>query len=175
MTVQESKKSRGRGRPTRLTEATEAAILAGLREGKVMGEICSAGAMPSRELVQAWMAERPNFRAKVQRARELGADAMAERALQIADETPPVSGEVARARLRADVRLKLAAAWNATYSNRPQVQVTHEPPRIDFGLSPEKMVYLVRAVEAALGSDVVDVTPLRLAAPVQRKKDRQGS
>lgn len=162
-----------RGRPTKLTPQVRERILNELRDGKLLHEVCQAAGI-DRVTVYSWMRVDAEFCAAVRRAREDGSDALAEAALSIADAADPVPGVIAKARLRADVRLKLAAAWNPTYSNRPQVQVTHEPPRIDFGLSPEKMVYLVRAVEAALGSDVIDVTPLRLAASLQRTKGRLG-
>lgn len=164
----ECKHVKRRGRPTKLTEQVELRLLRELSDGKLMGEICAAGDMPHRVTVQNWMASSPDFRSKVQRAREIGTDALAEAALTIADETPPMPGEVAKARLRADMRMKLAAAWNQpTYGNRPNVQITNEAPQVSFALTADQMAKLADVVRAVMSEDAVDVTP-RMLAPSRR-------
>ena len=153
-----------RGRPRMLTPKLEERILAELRDGRLMGAICEAEGMPHRTTVQRWMSESPEFRAKVYRAREIGTDALAESAMTIADEAPPMPGDVAKARLRSDVRLKLAAAWNqGTYGNRPAVVVQNEAPRVQLRLDADKLAALAEAMRRMLVEEPIDVTPRKLA------------
>lgn len=82
--------------------------------------------MPTWSTVYAWIASRPEFAARIERAREVGADAIAQEALEIAD-TPREGfrveeSEAGTKRIREDMlghrklqvetRLKLLAKWH---------------------------------------------------------------
>lgn len=56
--------------------------------------------------------------------------------------------------------------------NRPTVQVSQDVPRVEFGLSPEKMVSLASMVRPLLEHNAIDITPPRLAAPLHGTKGR---
>jgi hypothetical protein len=87
-----------------------------------MSAICREADMPSRTTVFEWMSNQ-SFSERIARARELGADAIAEEALSIADDGsfdtvetdrgPKMDSEwVARSKLRVETRLKLLAKWS---------------------------------------------------------------
>jgi hypothetical protein len=155
-----------RGRPTKQNANVRVRILEGLRDGRVMRELCGIGDMPDRVTIYAWMAADPAFKADVARAREEGADALVENALAIADEVAPVSGDVAKARLRADMRMKIAAAYQpGTYGNRSTVQINSAPPPLSVSLTPAQLVQLAQAVAPVLDGEAVDVTPRVIARP----------
>lgn len=153
------------GRPTKMTDKTKTRILSELRDGKVLRDICNAPDLPDRITVYDRMKADPVFRAEVLRARQDGADALVETALVIADEVAPVTGEVQRARLRADVRMKMAAAFNQqVYGNRPNIVVQTEQPRIEFKLDPDKLAALAEAMRKMLVDGPIDVSPRQLAS-----------
>lgn len=80
--------------------------------------------MPTVDLVMKWQRKDPAIRQAIAEAREMGADAMAEECLQIADEATPVSVQVAK--LRIGTRLRLAGAWAPGTYGRPEQQTS--PP-----------------------------------------------
>lgn len=75
--------------------------------------------MPARQTVHDWMKADEDFAGQFARAREDGADVIAEDSLEIVDATPERdamgkvdSGWVAHQKLRAEHRLKLLAKWS---------------------------------------------------------------
>ena len=74
-----------------------------------------------------WMKADPDLATAYYDARSIGADAIADGILTIADEVTASTVEVAKARLRTDVRLKLLAKWQPDkYGDK--VDVRHQGP-----------------------------------------------
>ena len=88
-----------------------------------MAQICRDAGMPHRSVVSDWAKAKPAVAAKIQTARDVGFDAIAQQALDIADDTTrdtlttergqeiPDTEWIARSRLRVETRLKLLAKW----------------------------------------------------------------
>jgi hypothetical protein len=95
--------------------------------------------MPAWQKIYEWMARDPDLSGAIARARDIGADAIAEEALEILD-TPPEriltktgevidSGYVTWQRNRAELRLKLLAKWNPKkYGDRQIIAGDKENP-----------------------------------------------
>jgi len=92
-----------------------------LSEGETLRAICRDEEMPPWRSVYDWISQDEGFAARFARAREVGADAIAEETLDILDELPERtntehgdkvdSGYVAWQKNRAEQRLKLLAKW----------------------------------------------------------------
>lgn len=107
------------------TPELEAEILARLSEGEPLRAILRSdpARFPSKSVFYAWMAGDDDLKARFLKAREEGADALAEECLEIADdarndwmerqgEGPQLNGEhVQRSKLRIYTRLQLLAKW----------------------------------------------------------------
>ncbi len=109
--------------------AAQARIVELMCDGKTLSAICrDEPGMPHRQRVYEWIDADADFAKAMERAREQGADAIAEEILEIADdgsndwmkrhgkdgdESWVVNGEhVQRSRLRVESRLKLRAKWH---------------------------------------------------------------
>lgn len=111
---------RGRGRPTKKTEAIIAEICAGAAIGKSSVEICE-GAGINKDTMWAWMAEDKDFSDRYAKAKRTCAQMYADEIIQIADKTDndftetqdgkivPDYELVARSRLRIDTRKWIAS------------------------------------------------------------------
>lgn len=122
------------GRPTVMTEAIKDAILERLAAGESLRTICADDDMPCRRTVFSCMAADADFLHRYRAAREAGAEALVDEALDIADDGTndwmeranggvSLNGEaVARSKLRTDTRMRLAAFYNPKrFSERHQV------------------------------------------------------
>ena len=102
-------------------------IATGLSEGVPLRELCREEGMPSFVAVYDWINADPDWNLRIARAREFGADALAEECLSIADNASndwmdnhnpddpgyKINGEhVQRSKLRIETRLKLLAKWS---------------------------------------------------------------
>lgn len=97
-----------------------------IAEGKTLAEICRMKGMPARRTVYDWLRNEPEFAAAMDVARDVGADAIAEEALRIADtpmegiETTTVdklttekrADMLGHRKLQVETRLKLLAKWH---------------------------------------------------------------
>lgn len=100
-----------------------------IAEGEPLRQICRESHMPGWVTVYNWINTRPDFAERFARARDLGADAIAESCLEIADDATndwmlktdregnaagwQLNNEhVQRSKLRIETRLKLLAKWN---------------------------------------------------------------
>lgn len=108
-----------RGAPSRRTPEVEGRLIEGISEGIPLQSLCREEGMPAWRTVYDWMESDPAFAARIARAREVGADAIASESLEIVDEEPQRgpdgkidSGWVAHQKLRAEHRLKLLAKWS---------------------------------------------------------------
>lgn len=108
-----------KGSGSKRTPEVEARLVDGISEGVPLQQLCREPGMPAWRTVYVWMEEDPEFGARIARARDVGADAIAAQSLDIVDEAPERgpdgkvdSGWVAHQKLRAEHRLKLLAKWS---------------------------------------------------------------
>lgn len=111
-----------------------------IAQGEPLRQICRDEQMPAWRTVYDWLESESDFAARFARAREIGFDAIAQEALQIADETqegvettvkPDGSVEEKRGdmlghrKLRIETRLKLLAKWDPKrYGDRIQNDIS---------------------------------------------------
>ena len=74
------------GRPSDYTEELAEAICLRLAEGESLRSVCSDDGMPSKQAVLRWLNRHEKFRAQYVRAKEQGAEAIAEELFDIADD-----------------------------------------------------------------------------------------
>lgn len=120
------------GRPSKYTEALVDEICERLSNGKTLRSICRDDHMPHWNTVYQWMADDVTISGRIARARDLGADAIAEGTVEIIDQEPERDqygkidpGWVAHQKLRAEHRLKLLAKWQPKkYGDRITQELT---------------------------------------------------
>ena len=110
------------GRPSKYTPELAAEICERLSNGEPLRQICRDAHMPAWTAIYAWAAADKDLSERIAQAREQGADAIAEEALEILDSPPEYvltkqgeavdSGYVTWQRNRAEMRLKLLAKWH---------------------------------------------------------------
>lgn len=114
------------GAPTIYTEEIAEEICDWVAAGGTLRAFCRQEGMPRWRTVYDWISAREDFRTRMELARELGADAIAEEALAIADtpqigeiETQGPEGKITRRedmlghrKLQVETRLKLLAKWH---------------------------------------------------------------
>lgn len=126
---------------TKFTQEIADEICERLSEGEPLRQICRDPHMPKWRTVYDWINRDEEFAARIARARELGYDAIAESALEIADDGTndwmekrnrkgetigyELNGEhVQRSKLRVHTRLQLLAKWSPKkYGDRHQVDL----------------------------------------------------
>ncbi|ECD2965765.1 DNA packaging protein [Salmonella enterica subsp. enterica serovar Typhimurium] len=74
------------GRPSDYTEELAEVICLRLAEGESLRSVCRDDGMPSKQAVLRWLARNESFRAQYVRAKEEGAEAIAEELFDIADD-----------------------------------------------------------------------------------------
>jgi hypothetical protein len=114
------------GRPSTYTQAIADAICARIADGQTLRAICREEDMPAWRTVYDWLQADEGFAARFARAREVGADAIAQEVLDIADtplegirteigddgKTKTVSEDMlGHRKLQIETRLKLLAKW----------------------------------------------------------------
>lgn len=99
------------GRPSEYNAETAEAICVRLAAGESLSSVCRDPAMPVKPTVLRWLARNIEFQTQYARAKQEGADAVAEQMFDIADEEPPLKedgsidqGAIAYAKHRTDVR-----------------------------------------------------------------------
>lgn len=113
------------GRPSSYTQEIADEICERIAGGETLSSVCRDERMPMRRTIYDWIVSNETFSAHIARARELGADAIADDTLRIAD--TPVDAYIEKAgkdgveitkkdaiehrRLQVDTRLKLLAKW----------------------------------------------------------------
>lgn len=115
------------GRPSKYTQALSDEICERISNGETLTSICkSSPTMPERTVFYDWMETRPELTQRFARAREIGADAIAEEAFGISntpcggiiEKTGPDGTTITREdmlghrRLQVETRLKLLAKWS---------------------------------------------------------------
>lgn len=111
------------GRPSKRTPEMEEAIINGLMDGYSLVQICKPNTMPNRRTILRWMEDDEAFATRCARAREIQADLMDDKIIQLIDE---VNVENASA-----MRVKLSALqWRASklapkkYGDKQEVEHT---------------------------------------------------
>lgn len=108
--------------------AVQQRIIDEMSNGKTLSEICRQEGMPHRRRVYEWIADDADFAKAMDRAREIGADAIADEQLEIADDASNdwmkrhskdgteewvLNGEhVQRSKLRIWTRQQLLEKWH---------------------------------------------------------------
>ena len=138
-----------KGSGSKYTEELSEQICALVSNGVNLRSVCRMEGMPAWRTVYDWVVDRPDFAARLARARDLGYDALAEEALEIAN-TPHLgqkkvyssgAGEdedsmtvteddmLGHRKLQIETRLKLLACWNPKkYGNKVAVGGDPENP-----------------------------------------------
>jgi len=120
-------------KPTKMTAELVEELVAWVSEGNTLAAFCRKHEL-GRRTVYDWLEADPELTARFARARELGADAIADDILSIADDGSNdtyIDDEgnektdqdvIQRSRLRVDARLKLLAKWfPQRYGDKVQV------------------------------------------------------
>lgn len=127
------------GRPSTFNPEIATEICERLAGGEPLRAICRDEHMPHWSTVYDWIAKDKELSLRIARAREVGYDAIAEEALEIAD--TPEEGErtersadgykvvcedmLGHRKLRVDTRLKLLAKWSPKkYGDRTAMELT---------------------------------------------------
>lgn len=114
-------------------------IIERISNGEPLKAICRDEHMPTWSVVYRWIRENPDFATGMNIARDMGADAIAEEALSIAD--TPVLGEeteddgekvkvkrgdmLGHRKLQVETRLKLLAKWHPKkYGDKTAMELT---------------------------------------------------
>lgn len=127
--------------------------------GRPLMELCREPGMPAWRTVYDWMRADAEFGAAFARARDDGADAIAEQTLAIVDEQPKRGPDgkidpawVAHQKLRAEHRLKLLAKWNPKkYGERLEVDNRVSVREVSDEQLLEKLSGLGIAVPSVMG------------------------
>lgn len=161
-------------RPSKRTSRVEDEICRRLSEGETLRAICRDEEMPPWRSVYDWISQDEGFAARFARAREVGADAIAEETLDIIDELPGRtntehgdkvdSGYVAWQKNRAEQRLKLLAKWfPKKYGDKAALELTGAdggPVQITDTERAAKIAAILAAAKARRDGDTDDVTDL---------------
>lgn len=155
------------------TEEIGQEIARRISEGEPLARICRDPEMPNRRTVNRWRKEFPEFDALMLEARDLGADAIADECLEIADdgrndwmekldkdEQPAgwvLNGEhISRSKLRIETRLKLLAKWDPRrYGDKLAIGGASDLPAIrsERDLSEAELLAIAKAAAAQEGAD----------------------
>jgi hypothetical protein len=127
------------GRPSKYTPELAQEICQRLSEGEPLRQICRDDHMPAWQKIYEWMVKDAELSGAIARAREVGQDAMAERAyLEMYQEPERIlsegggkidPGHVQLVKARAEITLKLLAKWNPKrYGDRVELAGDKENP-----------------------------------------------
>lgn len=150
------------GRPSRYTPELAARIIHELRAGMTPPQIAQRfDWSPEHETIYAWIAGNPEFSAAVARARRIGASAMADETLRLADNAvPDEKGRVEKDRLRITARQWLAGKYDSRFADRQVIQHEEHGQAVELEqVSTEGLQAGLRAIQAALArKQAVDVS-----------------
>lgn len=156
------------GRKSTYTEAIAKEICERIAEGEPLRQICRDNHMPGWVTVYAWINTHPDFAERFAHARDLGADAIAEECLAIAD-TPLTGEEITDAptgrtirkadmlghrKLQVETRLKLLAKWNPKkYGEAQKVELSGGLKLT--GMSNEELEAEIASLTAQIGHSAI--------------------
>lgn len=105
-------------------ETIETRICELLAQGHSLAAICRRKNLPAPSTIYKWPAESPEFSERYAHAREQQADFYADEIIEIADNCPPETGEVAKAKLKIDARKwKAARLAPKKYSDKTELDL----------------------------------------------------
>lgn len=153
-------------------------IIERISNGEPLKAICRDEHMPTWSVVYRWIRDIPDFATEMNIARDMGADAIAEEALSIAD-TPVVGEETEESetgrkvrrgdmlghrKLQVETRLKLLAKWHPKkYGDRTAMELTGAdggPVRITDTERAAKIAAILAAAKARRDMESDDVADL---------------
>jgi hypothetical protein len=149
-----------KGRPTKYAPALAAHIVELFRQGLTVPEVSRREGTPDTANLYRWLDNYPDFREAVSRARAAGAAAMADRAVDIADNAD-IENKVAvqRARLQVDARFRLAAVYDRRFSDRQIVTHEHAEPGQSLDMAGQDIATLAAQLGKLLAkAQAIDVT-----------------
>lgn len=138
-----------------------------LCEGKTLRSFCRQDGKPSFGTVYAWIKKIDGFAERLERAREIGADAISEECMEIMDDStndymermasngesyPALNAEhIQRSKLRVWGRLELLKVWHPQkYGNRTVLAGDKDSPLLPQNMSDEERASRISAIiEAA--------------------------
>ena len=145
-----------KGSGSKYTEEIADTICGLVLNGTPLRQVCRMDGMPAWRTVYDWCDDRPEFSARLARARDLGYDAIAEQALDIADTpvmghklvtgdkdtTTTVEDMLGHRKLQIETRLKLLACWNPKkYGNRTTVAGDPDSPfRVEAAVEAQSLL-----------------------------------
>lgn len=120
------------GRPSTYSDVIATEICNRIADGEPLRVICRDEHMPPWRTVYEWRSSIPDFAKRLESARDLGFDAIAEDTLVIIDESPERTltqhgdkvdaGYVQWQRNRVEQRMKLLAKWSPKYRENSKVE-----------------------------------------------------
>ena len=110
-----------------------------IEHGSVIAATRNDNTLPARETIHRWMFEDPEFRDRVEKAWRIAAHTQVDMALEEAmnlNDTP--KGELDKDRVRAvqhlaDVRFRLAEAWNRKFGRKPDLSLHVQTESLQLG------------------------------------------
>jgi hypothetical protein len=150
--------------PTTRTEEIEDMILTRIASGQTLSSLCRVKGMPARITIMRWRKQDEEFAARYDDARKMGAEALADEIIDIADQPPERAagridaGYVAWQKLRTDLRLKTIAHLDPSrYGDKQQLSIGNregEALKVEGGVDTAALtVQLAAALRAAKAAD----------------------
>jgi hypothetical protein len=129
-------KARPRGRPCKFTKAIAETICSRLADGETLNAICKDEGLPPESTVRGWaLDDWEGFAARYARARELGADAIADRMRETAKTASKHEDDVQHRKLIIDTdKWLLARVFRKKYGDRVALAGDEDAPLVTMTL-----------------------------------------
>lgn len=111
------------GRPSKRTPEMEEAIINGLVDGFSLVQICAGDNMPNRRTILRWMEDDQAFATRCARAREIQADLMDDKIIQLIDDVNVENASAMRVKLAA-LQWRAAKLAPKKYGDKQEVEHT---------------------------------------------------
>lgn len=111
------------GRPSKRTQEMEEAIINGLMDGYSLVQICATDNMPNRRTILRWMEDDEAFATRCARAREIQADLMDDKIIQLIDDVNVENASAMRVKLSA-LQWRAAKLAPKKYGDKQEVEHT---------------------------------------------------
>ena len=111
------------GRPSKRTPDMEEAIINGLMDGQSLVQICASDNMPNRRTILRWMEDDEAFATRCARAREIQADLMDDKIIQLIEDVNVENASAMRVKLSA-LQWRAAKLAPKKYGDKQEVELT---------------------------------------------------
>lgn len=111
------------GRPSKRTPEMEEAIINGLMDGLSLVQICASDNMPNRRTILRWMEDDEAFATRCARAREIQADLMDDKIIQLIEDVNVENASAMRVKLSA-LQWRAAKLAPKKYGDKQEVELT---------------------------------------------------